>query len=413
MMHILLIHQFFLAENQGGGSRFNELTKFWTQKGAKITVVSGMVHYNTGLKEAAYKGKKFVKETNEHGVTVLRCHVSESYNSNFAGRLWGYFSFVFFGTWGALFKAKEKYDMVLVTSPPLFVGLMALIISKFKKIPFVFEIRDLWPESAIDTGVLTNKTFIKLSFSLENKIYTNAKLINCLTPAFERKLIDEKNVPASKVVMIPNAADFSIAEQLKGNFDAQSFRNEMGWNGKTVVLYVGAHGVANHLEQMVETAHLMKDTKAHFVLVGSGMQKKMLIEMAEKLNLNNIQFIDPVPKQEIFKYILACDLGASVLKKVDTFKTVYSNKTFDYMSCKKPILMAIDGVSRKLVEDAACGVYVEPEDPTDFANKIMMYIEQPALATQQGENGYHYAKKHFDREVLASKYLEILNTVMK
>ncbi|MFQ3576495.1 MAG: glycosyltransferase family 4 protein, partial [Cytophagales bacterium] len=326
-MHILLVHQYFLSNNQGGGSRFNELTKFWQQKGVKITVISGMVHYNTGKKDEAYKGKKFVKEVNENGINVWRCHVSESYNSHFLGRLWAYFSFVFYGTWCAFFKAKENYDLVLVTSPPLFVGIMALLISKFKKIPFVFEIRDLWPESAIDTGVLTNKTIIKLSFWLEKLIYKKASLINCLTPAFESKLIEEKNVPKSKVVMIPNAADFSIAESLQGNFDPIEFRKTLGWNGKLVILYVGAHGVANHLIQVLQTAELLSETNVHFVLIGDGMQKKMLMETALQKNLKNVEFLSPVSKQDIFKYISACDIGASVLKNVDTFKTVYSNKT--------------------------------------------------------------------------------------
>jgi glycosyltransferase involved in cell wall biosynthesis len=141
------------------------------------------------------------------------------------------------------------------------------------------------------------------------------------------------------------------------------------------------------------------------------MLKKELKEAALKRGLNNVRFIDSVPKKEVFKYILASDMGTSVLKKVDTFKTVYSNKTFDYMSCRKPILMAIDGVSRKLVEDAGAGVYVEPENATDFAQKIRDYIQNPVLLKTQGDSGYDYAKNNFDRNVLANRYLQFIKNL--
>jgi glycosyltransferase involved in cell wall biosynthesis len=174
---------------------------------------------------------------------------------------------------------------------------------------------------------------------------------------------------------------------------------------------VGAHGVANHLIQVVETAELLKGTKVHFLMIGDGMQRQELIEESQKRGLKNIDFIASVPKKEVFKYILASDMGTSVLKKVDTFKTVYSNKTFDYMSCKKPILMAIDGVSRELVEEAQAGIFVEPENHKDFAEKIKMYLNDPQRIEQEGLNGYNFAKMNFDREVLAKQYMEILKDV--
>ena len=143
------------------------------------------------------------------------------------------------------------------------------------------------------------------------------------------------------------------------------------------------------------------------------MEKNRLKELAKEKKASNVRFIDPVPKTEIFKYILASDIGASVLKKADTFKTVYSNKTFDYMSCKKPILMAIDGVSRSLVEDSDSGLYVEPENPIDFKNKILHFINNPSEIVRKGQNGYDFAKNNFDRIVLAEKYLNELKKMKK
>lgn len=406
-MRILLIHQYYLEEDDPGGSRFNEMTKNWSDLGHEITVLAGTIHYNLNSKRQEYKGKLYLKKK-QGIIDVYRCFVSENYNKNFLFRLFGYFSFVLSSSIVGLFKTKNKFDVILVTSPPLFVGLTALIISFFKRIPYVFEVRDLWPESAIDTGVLTNKLLIKLSYWLERKIYNKASLINVVTPAFRNTLILHKGIQEKKIIYIPNAADFSISDELLSSFDVAQFRQQHNIQDKFVITYVGAHGVANHLIQLIDVAERLIDTNVLFLLIGEGMEKKMLKEEVVKRNLNNIKFIDAVPKQEVFKYILASDLGVSVLKKVETFKTVFSNKTFDYMACKKPILMLIDGVSRDLVEKANCGLYAEPENINEIVNKVKIYLENSSLLNKQGLNGYLYAKDNFDRSVLSNKYLDEL-----
>ncbi len=411
-MNVLLIHQYFLEENDSGGSRWNEITKIWGEKGHQITVLGGMMHANGKEKQTEYKGF-FFKLKQQGNVKIWRCHVSESYNKSFIGRLWGYFSFMFSSIWAGLFKAKGKFDVIIVTSPPLFVGFSADIISRFKRVPFVFEVRDLWPESAIDTGVLTNKLIIKLAYWFEAFIYRRAELINVLTPAFYSILKNDKNVPESKLIMIPNASDFSLSENLLQTFDAAAFKKEQGFEGRFLITYVGAHGVANHLEQILEAGKALEDTNVLFLLIGQGMEKERLKTLAVEMKVKNVKFLDPVPKQEVFKYILASEMGASVLKRVDTFKTVYSNKTFDYMSCKKPILMAIDGVSRELVETAEAGVYVEPENIQAYNTIIRAYLNDPVRLKAEGENGYRYAKQNFDREVLAQKYLNRIEEIIR
>jgi len=410
-MKILLLHQYFLEEDDAGGSRFNEMTKQWAEQGHEVIVLAGMMHYGGEKKRKEYKGK-WVMRKQQGKVIVWRSHVSESYNTGFIGRLWAYFSFVFSSLWTGLFKLKGKYDIILVTSPPLFVGITGYLLSRIKSIPFVFEIRDLWPESAIDTGVVTNKTIISLAFWLESFIYKKATLINVLTPAFRQSLIEKKNVSPEKIIFIPNAADFGLSDSVLKNFNAEAFRQEKGWNERFVVTYVGAHGVANHLQQILETAKLLRDTNVLFVLIGNGMEKGRLIAKATAMKLSNVLFLDPVPKAEVFKYIAASDMGTSVLKNVETFKTVYSNKTFDYMACKRPILMAIDGVSRALVENAKAGVFVKPEDPADFATKIKIYLKDHKRIIEEGENGYRYAKQHFDRTVLANQYIGHLKALV-
>ena len=407
-MKILLIHQYYLEKEDSGGSRFNVMTRMWAEQGHEITVVAGMMHANASRKYPRYRGKFFFEEDFAPGIRVHRCHVSETYNLNFAGRLWGYFSFVFSSLWTCLFRVKGNFDLVLVTSPPLFVGITGLIVSKVRRIPLVFEVRDLWPESAIDTGVLTNPTLIRLAYWFEKTMYQNASLINVLTPAFEQTLKEKKGVPASRISMIPNAADFELSEHLLGKVDVQAFRKEIGWENQFVIVYVGAHGVANHLEQILQTADNLRETNVLFVLIGDGMRKPALKAMAEDAGLTNVKFIDPVNKEKVYEYIIAADAGCSVLKKADTFKTIYSNKTFDYMGCQTPILMVIDGISRQLVEESEAGLYAEPENPEDIALKIMWMMENPEKAKAMGMNGFRYAKEHLHRSSLAGKYIRRL-----
>lgn len=403
-MRILLLHQYFLEDDDHGGSRWNEMAKQWTSEGHEVTVLAGMMHYSSSSKREEYKGKWF-KRKKQGKVNVLRCHVSESYNSNFLGRLWAYFSFVFSSLWAGVFKVRGKYDVVLVTSPPLFIGISGLLISKIKRLPYVFEIRDLWPESAIDTGVVKNKMIINLAYYLEKKLYQNAQLINVLTPAFKKTLIEKKNVNEDKIIFIPNASDFTLSEQVLKGFDRDGFRKSNSLEDKFVITYVGAHGVANCLGQLLDAAKLLTNTNVMFQLIGDGMEKKALIKRVEDEHIENVIFVDPVPKAKVFEYIVASEMGASVLKRVDTFKTIYSNKTFDYMSCKIPILMAIDGVSRDLLEESDSGIYVEPENAEDIASGIRAYLKDSEKRIQQGINGYHFAMNNFDRQKLGKKYI--------
>lgn len=407
-MRILLIHQFFLEDLEGGGSRWNEMGRIWQQAGHEITVLAGTTHY-MGTSRSGYGGKYFSISENGDSIKVIRCFTSMP-EGTFLTRLQSYLSFVLSAIWGGMFYAKGKFDIIIVTSPPLFVGVVALILSWVNRVPFVFEVRDLWPESAVETGVLKNKILIRLSFWLESCLLKRAARVVVVTPAFRAHLM-QKGVPNDKIIFIPNAADFGLVDSFFPLFDRPDFRRKHDLEGRFVLIYVGAHGIANHLTQLLDAAELLSDTPVLFLLIGDGERKKALVEEAVGRKMGNVRFLDAVPKNEVFQYILASDMGVSVLQKNEIFKTIYSNKTFDYFSCKKPVLMAIDGVSRTLVEEADAGIFVEPENPVDFAQKVRFYIQSPDLLQRQGWNGYQYAKKHFDREELANAYLDFIRHI--
>ncbi|MEY8349328.1 glycosyltransferase family 4 protein [Bacillus cereus] len=409
-MKILLIHQYFLGKDDPGGSRFNQFVKYWEEQGHEITVVAGTVHYATGNKEERYKGKWIVEEQYSPNVKVLRTYVSEAYNKSFFGRLWGYFSFTVSSLTATLFKVK-RHDIVIVTSPPLFVGVTGILTKWFKRIPMIFEVRDLWPESAIDTGVLKSKPLIKMAYFVEKLSYKFANKINVLTPAFRNVLIERKNISKDKISFIPNGADLDIFEPgPKDNW----VREKYGLKDKFIITYMGAHGLANNLDSLLNVAKACKEYKdIVFLLIGDGMEKPRLKKRVEDENIQNVEFIDPQSKAVIPDFCNASDVCTAVLKKVDTFKTVYPNKVFDYMSCAKPILLGIDGVARELVEDSECGVYVDPEDTIKFKETIIDLYQNRDRLKEMGSNGYSFVQQQFSRKVLADKYIEEIAKVIK
>lgn len=409
-MKILVLHQYFLGKNDPGGSRFNQFVKYWEEMGHDITVVAGTVHYATGEKEEQHKGKWVIKEDYSPKVKLVRTYVSEAYNKSFLGRLWGYFSFTVSSLWAILFHVK-KHDVLIVTSPPLFVGITGILTKWMKRTPMVFEIRDLWPESAIDTGVLTNSLIIKSAYFVEKISYRFANRINVLTPAFQHALVTKKNIDSEKISFIPNGADLDIFQP--GPID-NWVRTKYDLQRKFVVTYMGAHGVANHLVSLLNVAEELREQKDIVILfIGDGMKKAELIKEATKRNLDNILFIESQPKTKIPDFCNASDVCTAVLKKVDTFKTVYPNKVFDYMSCAKPILIGIDGVARNLVEGSNSGYYVDPEDAKSFSEKILLLKNNKELRSELGNNGLRFVRENFSRRALAQNYIEILEEVVR
>lgn len=407
-MKIILFHQYFLGKNDPGGSRWNELTSFFSKKEHfNIDVIAGNIHYATGKQISPKIWSN--KETVDDNITLYRTWTYAGYNSNFIGRVIGYLSYTF----SSLIKSimLQTPDIIIITTPSIFVGISAIILSKIKRVSFILEVRDLWPESAVATGVLNNKILLNILYWIEYKLYKLSKKIVVLTPAFKDNI--EMRFPEfiGKIEIITNGADFNI---MNSAIQRKEIRKQYKWGNKKVFAYFGAHGLANDLMQVVEVARKMQhDTNILFVLIGDGMQKTLLQKKVEEYKLNNLQFIDSVPKKEVVNYINAADICMAILKKTDTFKTVYPNKVFDYMSCKKPVFVTIDGITKKLIEDASCGLYAEPENLQAFEKSVKEF----SIMTQEellylGENGFKYVKQHFDREKLAEYYVEVIKDVV-
>lgn len=380
------------------------MSRYFAERGHKVTVLAGTVHYATSKKLPKYKGHIVVKEEECPGVTVYRCYVNESYNKNYLYRFWGYISFVLSGLFASL--KIQRPDIMICTSPPLTVGLTGWAIRRrFRKLPMIFEVRDLWPETAIDTGVLTNPFLIKLGYALERLSYRESTWINVLTPAFYDVMLQRKNIRKDRLSMLPNAADLDIFQP---GPHSNWVREKYDIGDRFIVVYTGGLGVANHVIQFVEAAKLFSDDSARFMVVGDGMHRQMLEEKVKKWGLNNVIFTGFRPKRKVVDICAAADVCCAVLKKLDTFKTVYPNKVFDYMASARPIVVAIDGVARKLVEDAQCGFFVEPENSQQLAQTLKKLQADSQLREQMGENGLRYVREHFDRKKVAAQYINII-----
>lgn len=405
-MKILVVYQYFLDKDESGLSRFNKMLEYWEKEGHEITVIAGDVNYTTGTKKEQYKGKLFTKQQFSKNITLYRTYVSESYNKSILGRLWGYFSFTISSSLVSLFKVK-KHDVVIVSSPPLFVGITGILLKLFKRIPLVFEVRDIWPESAIELGLLNSKLLIKLSFLGEKLFYKSADKINVLTPAFKDFLVEKKGVSEEKIMYIPNGADFDVFYKQESTSKLETLKKP--FDGKFLISYFGSHSTANKLEQLLEVAKVcLQDKDIHFLLIGDGKEKANLLKKAKKDGLSNVTFLDQQPREIINDYCAISDVGVAILPKIDIFKTVYPSKVFDYLAAGKPVILGVDGVARELVEQHKCGIYVNPEDVIKFREQIIKLKNDKVLLKSMSNNGIKLMKNNFDREKLALKYIEQL-----
>jgi glycosyltransferase involved in cell wall biosynthesis len=408
-MRILIVHQFYLQPGEPGGSRFNEFARLWAAAGHDVTVVAGTVNYATGKAPARYH-RRWITREKDGEVVVWRCHVPESYGKSYKGRMWAFFAFTLSASTAVLRCGRP--DVVLATSPPLVAAIPGWIAATLRRAKLIFEIRDLWPESAVTTGVLREGAMLtKWLYALERWACRRADKVNVLTPAFRDDLLRRGLVGADKIVFVPNGADLDLFSPASADL---TLREELGWGERLVVMYSGAHGRANAVGQLVDAAALLKDRPDILIsTVGDGPERRQHEERARALGLTNIVFNGAQPKERMPAIVNACDVGAAVLQNNPTFRTVYPNKVFDYMACGKPTLLAIDGVARQMVcDEAQAGVFVEPENAQALTVAIRKLADDAGARTAMGRRGREWVETHAGREGLAKRYAEIMEELV-
>ena len=296
---------------------------------------------------------------------------------------------------------------MIATSPPLNIAVPGAVAARlrFRGTPWVFEVRDLWPESAVTTGMMGSTSVLtRLMYRLERWAYESADRINVLTPAFRDDIVRRGLAPDEKIFFVPNGVD---VEMFSPSGRDNGCRHEFGWGNDFVALYAGAHGRANALHQLIDAAEQFKGRSGlRIVSVGDGPERAGLVEAVRGRGLVNVQFIGSQPKSRMPELINAADVGLAVLQANPTFKTVYPNKVFDYMACAKPTVLGIDGVARELVcEQARAGLFAEPENGAQLAARISQLADDAVLASDLGARGRAWVVANASRAALAKRYL--------
>jgi glycosyltransferase involved in cell wall biosynthesis len=405
MASILIVYQHYLGEDDPGFSRLNEYAVEWVRQGHTITVIAGQVNYLTGEKPERYRRRWVVREV-QAGVRVYRVYTAGNYSRSLIGRAVAYFGYAVAAM--SVVPFVGRYDVVLASSPPLPVAIPGRAAALWRRVPLVFEVRDLWPDSPVSMGVLAPRGLLtRMLYALERRACGWAARINALTPAFAESITRRALAPAAKLVTISNGvetASFRPDAALR-----RVWREKLGWAGKFVVLYAGAHGMANSLVQLIEAAKRLRARPDLLVAtVGDGMMLPALRAAAAKDGVTNIEFLGAFPKDRMPGVLNAADACLAVLQRNETFKTVYPNKVFEYMACEKPIVLGIEGAARDLLDEAQAGISVPPEDADALAAAMLRLADDPVASGEMGRRGRAFVERRFGRKELSRRMLDML-----
>ncbi|MCC6148061.1 MAG: glycosyltransferase family 4 protein [Anaerolineaceae bacterium] len=399
-MHILIIHQAFAGLDEPGGTRHIEIARWLVNAGNRVTIIASPVSYLTG-KSGKSGGKIFQREIPQPGLEILRSYTFAAIHRSFLHRLLGFFSFMLSSLITGL--QVKNIDLVWGTSPPLFQVISAWFLARIKRVPLLFEVRDLWPAFAIAIGVLKNPLLIAASEWLEQFLYHQADCVVVNSPGFIQHVSQRG---AKYVELVPNGVDPTMFDPQQ---DGSNFRQQHNLINKFIVMYAGAHGISNDLETVLDAAeHLKNNPHICFVFVGDGKEKTHLQSLAQKINLDNLIFLPPTPKHQMSMVLAAADACIAILKPLDLYRTTYPNKVFDYMAAGRPVILAIDGVIRQVIESAGAGIFVTPGDALALASAAAELARNPQQAQEMGIAGRKFVEVNFNREQQAKKLISII-----
>ncbi len=412
-MKILFLSHYFPPEVNAPATRGYEHCRAWVEEGHEVTVVTCAPNHPFGELYEGYKNRYSVEY--KDGIKIIRIKTFMSANEGFIRRTLAYLSFMF----SAIFQCFRfgNHDVVLSTSPQFFNGLAGYFVSRLRGLPWVLEIRDLWPDSILAVGAIKNKFIIKILYKIEKLAYKHCDHIVTVTDSFKEYMIDI-GIRQSKITVIKNGVDLAFFDSTSERLNKVSTGtyNVIG-NGvlqdKFVASYVGTHGMAHRLETLLDAADLIKHRKdIHFLLVGGGAERERLIEIVREKNLKNVTMLGQRPKTDMPWIWSKTDASIVHLKKDDVFKSVIPSKIFESMAMRKPIILGVEGESAGMIQEADSGIVVEPENSKALAEAVIALADDKAKVRCMGENGRDYVESNFDRNVLARVFEHILSRVV-
>jgi colanic acid biosynthesis glycosyl transferase WcaI len=412
---ILYVSQYFPPEMGAPAARAAELAQHWAEAGHEVSVLTGFPNHPTGVVPPEWRSRlrHLTYRENVGRVNVFRTWLWPLPNRKAHERMRNYASFCLSAALRGLTLARP--DVVIATSPQLLVGLSGWWIAFTRQIPFVFEVRDLWPESLIAVGAGSESSLLYHALGAIAKfLYQRADLIVVVAPAFKEHLIRHWRIPVEKIAVVENGVETSLfAPATPAANDA--LRQELAAEKKFLVSYIGTMGNAHGLETLLDAAAQLRTQNPDvlFLLIGEGAEKARIKSLAESRGLDNVRFLDQQPREQIPSFISASDACLVLLKKMEVFKTVIPTKMLEFMSCGRPVILGVDGQARQIVEEAGAGLAIEPENAEALAAAINQLAADRELGESLGRKGREHILRYFSRGEMAEKYAGILKRLLE
>ena len=402
-MRFLVLSQYFPPEVGATQVRLSSMCRELVRAGHQVDVVTAMPHHPVGEIFPRYR-RRFSCLEFQDGVRVRRTWLYAAAGSGWR-RILSYFSFMVTSLY-SITRVRAP-DYIFVDSPPLFLGVTGWLASVYWKCPFIFNVADLWPDSVLDLGVMKEGAFIKAAFWLESWIYRRAQFVNAVTRGIYDVLLNRKNVPAAKILFLPNGVDTNIVQPLPSD---ESLKKQLGLTGKCIAIYAGNHGYAAGAEQILQAAKLLEShPDLHFLFVGDGPDKPRLQSLATELQLQNTTFLDSVPLESMSSYLSIADIALITLRKAGVTRGARPAKTFVMMAAAKPIILAAEGEAEELIVSSGAGMIVPPDEPEQFASAILAMHEDAEGAREMGLRGLAYVREKFEWSKLVGNWLKQLS----
>lgn len=403
-MHILFLTDNFTPEVNAPASRTHEHCRLWAAEGHQVTVITCAPNFPKGRVFEGYRNAWHQEETID-GIRVIRVWSYITANEGFIKRVLDYISFMVTAIWASL--GVRDVDIIVGTSPQFFTACAAYIVGMLKRRPWVFELRDLWPESIKAVGVMKESSIIRLLERLELHLYHRAALVVTVTQSFKRTLV-KRGIDSNKIEVVTNGVDIS---RFSPRPKDQALRLSLGIEGKFLAGYIGTHGMAHALETLLDAADLLKNLPGgediRFLLLGDGARKAELQAKARTRRLDNIIFVGTVPKEQVARYWSILDVSVIHLRRTELFTTVIPSKLFECMSMGIPVLHGVEGESADIVTELGVGELFEPENARQLADRLLTLKADSALLRHYSMQGLAGAAQ-YDRANLGRKLLSIL-----
>lgn len=406
-IRILFLSHYYPPEMGGAAARISGLAKWLARFGHKVTVLTGYPNYLTGKIFPEYKNKKNKIEFNDE-VKIIRVKVFPVLNKMILVRLINYFTFILTAFLKGIRK-RNDYDIIIASSPPITIGILGNIFSKIFKIPWIFDIRDIWPDVGVEAGILKEDGFKhRLLKSIAEYLYQQATYI---TPVTKSKLtkIQKCNNIYNKISVVSNGVDIDLID----NASQIDWRKDIKLENKFILTFAGLIGIAQGVNVILETAIKLKDnTDIHFLIVGEGVEKQKLQDYAKSLELSNVTFLSRQPKELIPSLLKTSDVAIIPLVN-DKLEDAVPSKLLEAWACRLPVILIASGEASQLVSDTQGGISINTHDIDGIKSIILELKNSPKLMQKFASNGYGYVSKYLKRETLARELEKVIYKILE